>query len=61
MSAKSVMSSPKFRAKAGVVMHEFRAGKLRMGKTKKLVPKNRPDIAKAIALSEARRHMKGKK
>lgn len=58
MSAKSVMSSPKFRAKIGVVMHEFKAGKLRSGGKKKVTDRKQ---AIGIALSEARKHMKGKK
>ena len=35
------------------VMKEFKEGKLKHGGTGKKVPKNRPDIAKAIAMSEA--------
>ena len=39
--------------KVSYVMREFSKGKLHMGKTGKVVPKNRPDIAKAVAMSEA--------
>jgi len=58
MSAKSVMSSPKFHAKVGIVMREFKAGKLRSGGKTKVTDRKQ---AIAIALSEARKHMKGKK
>lgn len=44
------MKGPK---KAAKVMREFHKGDLHMGKTGKKVPSNRPDIAKAIAMSEA--------
>lgn len=47
--------SPKAQKKIEQVMEEHHEGTLRMGKTGKVVPKNRPDIARAIALSEARR------
>lgn len=47
--------SPKAQKKIAKVMEEHHEGMLRMGKTGKVVPKNRPDIARAIALSEARR------
>lgn len=41
--------------KAGEVMREFYHQKLHHGRTGKLVPRNRPDIAKAIAMSEGRK------
>ena len=43
------------RSKIATVMGEFKRGTLHAGKTGKIVPSGRPDIAKAIALSEARR------
>ena len=46
--------SKKAKEKIGDVMEEHAAGTLKHGGTGKPVPKNRPDIAKAIALSQAR-------
>jgi len=40
-------------AKAAKVMKEFHKGSLHHGKSGKLVPKSRPDIAKAIAMRSA--------
>lgn len=56
--------SPRRRAanrKAGVVMREFYHDGLHMGVTGRLVPADRLDIAHAIAASERRRVLKGKK
>ena len=44
--------------KFGVVMREHAKGQLHMGKTGKVVPKSRPDVAKAIAASESRKAAK---
>lgn len=41
--------------KAGEVMKEFYHRELHHGRSGKLVPRNRPDIAKAIAMSEGRK------
>jgi hypothetical protein len=41
------------RKKAAKVMREGYAGELKMGRTGKKVPKDRPDIMKAIAMSES--------
>lgn len=51
----------KGREKVATVMREGYAGNLHMGKTGKKVPKDRPDIMKAIAMSEGRRVAKGEK
>lgn len=45
----------KGRNKIGKVMREFKEGTLTHGGTGKPVPRGRPDIARAIALSEARK------
>lgn len=50
---KRVPKSKKARAKIAVVMHEFKSGKLPMGKSKRTV--TNPKQAIAIALSESRR------
>lgn len=41
------------RAKAAKVMREFHRGELHHGTSGEIVPHDRPDIAKAIAMSEA--------
>ena len=47
--------------KVAKVMREFHAGTLHHGGTGRIVPKSRPDIAKAIAMSEAGLSKKKKK
>jgi hypothetical protein len=56
MGWKSILSSPKVKRKVKKVMGEWKKGKLRSGSKKgPKVPKNRPDVAKAIAVSESKK------
>ncbi len=57
MSAKLVLSSPKFQNKVRKVMREFRAGRLRTRGGRKVTNRKQ---AIAIALSEARKLVRGK-
>lgn len=58
---KPNVKSPTARKKVAKVMQEFHKGDLKHAGTGKSVPKNRPDIARAIALSEGQRAQKKSK
>lgn len=49
-----------YKRKFAFVMREGYGDRLHMGRSGRVVPKDRPDIMKAIAASEARKAGKGK-
>lgn len=61
LSKKGYSKSSAFRGKVGVVMGEFKKGKLRAGKGGKGGKVTNPRQAIAIALSEARKYAAGSK
>lgn len=55
------MAAGKYKRKKALVMKEWQKGELHMGRSKKMVPRHRPDMAYAIANSEARKAVQKKR